>query len=121
MSAAVWIGVVICGGAGALARFLLDAIVSTAAGQELPFGTFTINISGAFLLGLLSGLALTGDALTLAGSATLGSYTTFSTWMFETHRLREERQFAGALGNALVSLLVGLGAVALGHYLGAGT
>jgi CrcB protein len=119
VTAATWAGVVLCGGAGAVARYLVDGIISSSAGRALPYGTFAINISGAFLLGLLTGLAVTGDALTLAGTATLGSYTTFSTWMLETHRLREDGQFAAALINVLAALLVGVGAAALGRYLGA--
>ena len=47
------------------------------------------------MLGLFAGLALHGDALLLAGTALLGSYTTFSTWMFETHRLAEDGLVAG--------------------------
>jgi CrcB protein len=119
MTALVWVGVVICGGVGAVARFLLDAGISTRIGRGLPLGTFAVNVSGAFLLGLLTGLVLSGDAFTLAGTATLGSYTTFSTWMLETHRLREERQFGAAVSNVLISLCVGLGAAALGRYIGA--
>jgi CrcB protein len=111
--------VLVCGGVGALARFLIDGALTTAVGRDLPVGTFAINVSGAFLLGLLTGLALGGNALTLAGTAVLGSYTTFSTWMLETHRQREEGALASALGNALISLFVGLGAAALGRYLGA--
>lgn len=118
MTAPLWVGVVLCGGAGALARFVIDGAISNASGRELPLGTFVINLSGAFLLGLLTGLALGRDALTLAGAAVLGSYTTFSTWMLETDRLREEGAFPRAIGNALLSLFVGLGAAALGHYLG---
>jgi CrcB protein len=111
--------VVVCGGIGALARVLIDGAVTTALGRDLPVGTLVINVSGAFVLGLLTGLALGADALTLAGTAVLGSYTTFSTWMLETHRLREEGAFASALANAWISLFVGLGAAALGRYLGA--
>lgn len=107
------------GGAGACARFLLDALVSSLIGADLPWGTFVINVSGSFLLGLVSGLAFTGDALVLAGGAALGSYTTFSTWMLETQRLREEGEFGPALGNVAISLAVGLGAVALGRTIGA--
>ena len=73
MSAITWFGVAMLGGAGALARFLLDGVVSSGFGRTLPYGTFAINISGAFMLGLLSGLAFTGNALLLAGTATLGS------------------------------------------------
>jgi CrcB protein len=119
VSAFTWIGVAVLGGIGALARFLLDGWITGALGRDLPFGTFIVNISGSLLLGLASGFAFAGDALVLAGTATLGSYTTFSTWMLETHRLREEGAFWTATGNILVSLLVGLGAVALGRTIGA--
>jgi CrcB protein len=118
VSAVTWIGVATLGGVGALARFLLDAVITGALGRDLPFGTFIINLTGSLLLGLFSGLAFTGDALVLAGTATLGSYTTFSTWVLETHRLREEGEFRPALGNILISLVVGLGAVALGRTIG---
>jgi CrcB protein len=118
MSAAEWIGVAILGGFGALVRFLIDGSVSAVLGTALPFGTFLINVTGAFLLGRLTGLALSGDALVLAGTATLGSYTTFSTWMLETHRLREEGRFRPAAANLVLSLVVGLGAAALGRTIG---
>ena len=119
MSALVWIGVVVCGGVGALGRFLIDGAISTAVQRELPVGTFVINVSGAGILGLLTGLALSGPALMLAGTAALGSYTTFSTWMLETHRLRDEGAFVRAVGNIVISLLAGLGAAAVGRYVGA--
>ena len=118
MSFAAWIGVALLGGAGAMARFLLDGTVSRRAGRDLPVGTFTVNVSGAFLLGLLAGVSLRGDALVLLGGAALGSFTTFSTWMFETQRLTEEGETRGAATNAALSLAVGLGAVALGRLIG---
>jgi CrcB protein len=118
MSIAAWIGVAVLGAAGALLRFLLDGAVSTRAGRDLPFGTLTVNLAGSLLLGFLAGISLTGDALVLAGTATLGSFTTFSTWMFETQRLVEDGESRGALANALVSLAAGLGAVALGRFVG---
>jgi CrcB protein len=108
----------VLGGAGALLRFLLDGFVSSRAGRELPFGTFAVNISGAFLLGFLSGVSLSGDALVLAGGATLGSFTTFSTWMFESQRLAEEGEAGAGAANIAISLAVGLGAVALGRLIG---
>jgi CrcB protein len=118
MSAAAWIGVAVLGSIGSLARFLLDGAVSARSSLSFPLGTLLVNASGAFVLGLLTGLALSGEALTLAGSATIGSYTTFSTWMLETHRLGEDGQLiAGAL-NVLLSVLVGLGAALLGRSLG---
>jgi CrcB protein len=118
MSALAWVGVGVLGGVGALLRFLADGAVAARAGRDLPFGTFAVNISGAFLLGFVAGVSLHGDALVLAGGATLGSFTTFSTWMFESQRLVEEGEGASAAANVAISLAVGLGAVALGRFIG---
>ena len=120
MSAWVWGGVALLGGAGAIARLLLDGAVGSRAKRAsgFPLGTLAVNVSGALLLGLLSGAALTGAALVLAGTATLGSYTTFSTWMLETQRLTENGQLPVAAINILLSLVVGVGAVALGRAIG---
>jgi CrcB protein len=121
VSAWVWIGVALLGGGGALARFMLDgAVGSSTARGGFPLGTLVVNASGALLLGLLSGAALSGEALVLAGTATLGSYTTFSTWMLESQRLAEDAEGGGALLNILLSLAAGVGAAALGHAIGAG-
>jgi CrcB protein len=119
MNGLTWLAVLVLGGIGALARFVIDAIIAAAFGRDFPLGTLVINITGAFALGLVTGLALTGDAAVLAGTALLGSYTTFSTWMLETHRLREEGEFLRALANTLISLAFGIGAVALGRTIGA--
>ena len=114
----VWIGVGALGGAGAILRFVLDAVVESRAGRSLPLGTFAVNITGALALGALVGAAVHGDALLLAGTATIGSYTTFSTWMLETQRLGEDGERAALALNVVVSLACGLGAVALGRLLG---
>jgi CrcB protein len=119
MSDWVWLAVAIVGGLGAIGRFLLDSMIGEHIGRDFPFGTFAINISGALILGLLTGLAVEGNLLVIAGTATIGSYTTFSTWMFETHRLAEDRELPRALINAGVSLLAGFGAAVLGHAIGA--
>ncbi len=118
MSPLVWAAVAGLGAIGAVLRFLVDGMVARRAGRELPFGTLIVNASGALALGLLVGLGFAGDRLLLAGTATLGSYTTFSTWMFETQRLAEEGEFIFSMGNVLFSLAVGLGAAALGRLLG---
>jgi CrcB protein len=110
--------VALLGGAGAIARFLLDVAVSVRAGRDLPFGTFAVNVSGAFLLGFLAGVSLRGDALVLLGGATLGSFTTFSTWLFETQRLAEDGESRAGAVNVALSLAAGLGAVALGRLIG---
>ena len=119
MSVWVWIGVALLSGVAALARFLVVALLSARAAGTFPLGTFVVNITGALLLGLVTGLAVEGDALVLIGSATLGSYTTFSTWMLETHRLGEDGQFLQGALNVLVSVIVGFGAAVLGKSIGA--
>jgi CrcB protein len=118
MSVFVWLAAALLGGVGALARFFVDGFIASRAGREFPAGTFVVNVTGAFLLGVLVGTTLSDDALTLAGTATIGSYTTFSTWMLETHRLVEDGESGSAAINALVSLGVGLGAAALGRAIG---
>ncbi|HEY1778152.1 MAG TPA: fluoride efflux transporter CrcB [Solirubrobacteraceae bacterium] len=119
MSDWFWGGVAVVGAAGACGRFLLDAVIAERATHDFPIGTLTINATGSLLLGLLTGLALSGDLLLLLGTATIGSYTTFSTWMLETHRLAEEGEIPAAIINVLLSLAVGVGAAALGRTIGA--
>jgi fluoride exporter len=118
MGAPVWIAVAALGALGAVARLLVEDVLSSRLPLAFPMGTLAVNLSGSFVLGLLAGFALTGNALVLAGGATLGSYTTFSTWMLETHSLVEDGRRTAAVANVLVSLAVGLGAVALGRALG---
>lgn len=118
MNVALWVGVVLFGGAGAVLRFLVDRVVSSRVTSAFPYGTLVVNLSGSVLLGLIAGLALDHDQVLLAGTAAVGSYTTFSTWMLETQRLGEERRVRSLATNVLVSLVVGLGAAALGRLLG---
>ena len=119
MSVLVWAGVVLIGGAGSVLRFYVDGLVSSASGRDFPYGTLVVNLSGAVILGLLAGLAVGGDAYLLAGTAAVGSYTTFSTWMLETQRLTEERQHRQAVLNVVVSLVLGVAAAELGRLIGA--
>lgn len=116
---ALWTAVGLLGGLGALARFLLDARVSASAGA-LPLGTLLVNLSGAILLGVLVGAAVHGDDYLLAGTAVIGSYTTFSTWMLESHRLGENARTWLLSVNVAASLLLGVAAAALGRLIGGG-
>lgn len=118
MSFWVWLAIAAVGGAGAILRFVVDAEVSGRVRSQFPVGTFVINITGAFVLGLLVGLALKGTALLIAGTAAIGSFTTFSTWMLETHRLAEDSEFRYALANVVLSVTFGVGAALLGRTLG---
>ena len=111
--------IVACGGAGAIARFLVDGAIQFRRLSEFPMGTLVVNLTGSFALGLIVGLSAPHRTTEVIGVATIGSYTTFSTWMLETQRLAEEGELGNAAGNALVSLVVGLGAAALGRLLGA--
>jgi len=115
----IWTGVLLAGGAGAVLRFYVDAIVSSAAGRDFPFGTLVVNLSGALLLGLLTGLVLSSNTELVAGTGVIGSYTTFSTWLLETQRLAEERQHRKVVANVIVSLVFGVAAAALGRLIGA--
>jgi fluoride exporter len=117
VSPLVWLGVAALGGAGALLRFAIDRAVGSRAPGELPLGTLVINASGALALGVVAGVALRGDSRELAGTAALGSYTTFSTWLFETHRLSEDGRVGAALANVVVPLVLGFAAVAGGRAL----
>ena len=119
MSVLLWVGVACLGACGTLLRFFVDGVVAGRIGRDFPLGTLVVNVSGALALGLIVGLGFSGDRLVLVGTATLGSYTTFSTWMLETQRLAEAGELGNAAGNALVSLVVGLGAAALGRLVGA--
>lgn len=119
MTYAVWGGVMLLGGAGAVLRFLVDRAVTKRVGRPFPFGTLAVNLSGALLLGFFAGLALSPHIALLAGTGFVGSYTTFSTWMLETERLGEERQLVAAFANIAVSVVLGLAAAWLGQSIGA--
>jgi fluoride exporter len=116
--APLWIGVAALGGAGAVARYLISTAVARRGEGWFPWGTLAVNLSGTFVLGLLAGVALHGDALTLAGGGLLGSYTTYSTWMLDSERLAEHHSDRALATNLLGSLLLGLAAVALGRAIG---
>jgi len=118
MSVLVWVAVVIIGGAGSVLRFAVDRAVASRAGRDFPFGTLAINLSGALILGFVGGLTLSHNQALLAGTAAVGSYTTFSTWMFETERLAQDRELGRAAANVVVSLVFGVAAAALGQWIG---
>jgi CrcB protein len=119
MNVLLWAGVMLIGGSGSVLRFLVDGVVASAADRGFPLGTLAVNVSGAMILGVITGLALGHDQALLAGTAAVGSYTTFSTWMLETQRLTEERQHRTAVVNVIASLALGIAAAGLGHALGA--
>lgn len=104
---------------GAIARYVVDGWISRRMGALFPYGTFVINISGSFVLGLFA-TAITERFIVhphwrlLIAIGFVGAYTTFSTFEYETHRLMEEGSFTLALLNILLSVTAGLLAVRLG-------
>jgi len=105
---------------GANARFVVARLVGALFETRFPLGTFVINISGSFLLGVLGTLVAqkvmpNSESMRLAlGVGFLGAYTTFSTFEFETHALFDDGSWLTATTNMFASLFVGLLAVRTG-------
>lgn len=102
------------GALGSLARYQLGRFLSQRSGTAFPLGTFLINITGAILLGLLTGLDAPGNVYLLLGDGFLGAYTTFSTFMYEGFQLFGDNRKRNALTYIIASLVIGL----LGFVLG---
>ncbi len=83
-----------------------------------PYGTLAVNLLGCFVLGVLVGLTLRGEASELAETGLIGAFTTFSTWMLESHRLGEDRRLPLGALNIGLSLVAGVGLAWLGRWLG---
>jgi fluoride exporter len=118
VSAPGWVAVGLLGGAAAAARFLVDAAVTARTDHPFPLGILAVNIGGALALGLVAGAALEGQALVIVAGGGIGSFTTFSTWILDSHRLAEAGHAHLVWLNLGLSLLAGFVAVALGHWLG---
>lgn len=112
----------VAGALGALARYLLGRFVAERTGSRFPLGTLIINVTGAFVIGLL--FALTAHKLISAASQTvlatgfLGGYTTFSTMSWEGVSLARGGSTRLSLVYLGGSFLLGLAAAALGLTLG---
>ena len=110
MKEIVWVG--LGGFVGANARYLLGLWVATRYGTTFPLGTFVINITGSFILGLIMGLLdahVLAPAVRLAlGIGFVGAYTTFSTFTYETLRLIESGSLLLATANVVGSVAVGM-------------
>ena len=105
---------------GANARYLVGGWLSDRFGTGFPVGTLFINVSGSFVIGLF--LTLIGDRLVVAdwwrplvAIGFLGSYTTFSTFSFETLALAQ----SGAWGLAALNVAGSVAGSLVGVYLGA--
>jgi fluoride exporter len=116
----VWVA--LAGGLGAVSRFVVDGLVRTRVSAAFPVGTVLINVSGSFVLGLVTGLVLARAApdtvRLVVGTGFCGGYTTFSTASFETVRLVEKDRVGLALLNAVGTLVVTVCVAAGGLWLG---
>jgi len=123
VSAAAWLGFVVAAAVGAPLRYLVDGYIGERVRGVFPWGTLVVNASGSLVFGVLTGLALyhafPQSPKVILGTGFCGSYTTFSTFSFETVRLVEEGALGQAMRNALGTLVVCAAAAALGLALAA--
>jgi fluoride exporter len=117
VSAAGWLAVGLLGGTAAAARFLVDAAFAARSDHPFPLGVLAINLAGTLVLGLVAGAALHGEALVVVAGGAIGSFTTFSTWMLDSHRLAEAGHAHLVWLNLGLSLTAGFVAIAAGHAL----
>ncbi|WP_433236280.1 fluoride efflux transporter CrcB [Streptosporangium sp. CA-135522] len=113
-----WLLVLFGGAVGAPLRYLTDRAVQARHDTVFPWGTFTANVVGSLVLGVLAGAALAGavgtDAQLLLGTGLCGALTTYSTFSYETLRLAETGAVFFAAANVIASIVAGLGAVFIG-------
>ncbi|MFD8377650.1 fluoride efflux transporter CrcB [Streptomyces sp. NPDC059679] len=113
-----WLLVVVGAMVGAPLRYLTDRAVQTRHDSVFPWGTFTVNVVGCLVLGLLTGAATAGAASSqlqlLLGTGLCGALTTYSTFSYETLRLAEDGARIFAVANVVVSVAAGLGAAFAG-------
>lgn len=114
----VTVGVVLLAGLGAVCRYLLDQVVQHQHDSAFPWGTHAVNVSGSFLLGLVTGLALrhglaAGPTTALSAGFCAG-YTTWSTWAWESLALAESAAVRLAVLNVVGGIAAGLAAAAAG-------
>ncbi len=117
---ALWLGVGAIGGACSIVRYLVHGLFPSDRRAGFPLGTLAVNLTGSFVLGLLVGASLRGDAYLLAATAAVGSYTTFSTWMLDTERLARDGRLARAAANVVAGLAAGIAAAELGRTIAGG-
>jgi len=112
MTAPVWLAFFVAAGAGAVARYAVDRRLST------PRGTLAVNVSGSFVLGVVTGLVLyhgvSSDVRFVAGTGFCGAFTTFSTFALEALLMAQDRRRGRPGRYVVVSVVGGLGAAAVG-------
>jgi CrcB protein len=108
---------------GAIARFLIGTYVGNKLGTKFPYGTFVINCTGSFLIGLILTLLTekthwNANWRYLIPIGFIGAYTTFSTFEYETARVIQDGQVLVGLLNVTLSVVIGFAAVMAGIAVG---
>ncbi|QDQ15100.1 fluoride efflux transporter CrcB [Streptomyces spectabilis] len=113
-----WLLVLTGAAVGAPLRYLTDRAVQGRHDSVFPWGTFTVNVVGCLVLGVLTGAVTHGaasdSAQLLVGTGLCGALTTYSTFSYETLRLAETGARFLAAANAVASVVAGLGAAVTG-------
>lgn len=109
------------GGFGSVLRYALGKYLNSHEGG-IPFGTFTANILGSLLIGIILGLAaknetLTGNQTLLLATGFCGGFTTFSAFAYENHMFLKAGDFTNFALYTIGSFVVGFLAVFLGLFL----
>lgn len=125
MLAYLWVAI---GGAlGSVGRFWINGMVSRSFGETFPWGTMIINVSGSFIIGVIAALALPEGRLDSPSRAFVtqlfmigicGGYTTFSSFSLQTLNLINDGEWLRAGANILLSVVLCLVGVWLGHLCG---
>jgi len=118
MTWAEWALVALAGAVGAPLRYAVDTLVSGRTDGSFPLGTMVVNVSGALVLGVLTGLVmyhgLAREPKVVLGTGLVGAYTTFSTFSVETLALFEAGEARAGAANVMLSLFAGSAAAAAG-------
>jgi len=105
---------------GAVCRYMVALWIGQKWGRTFPLGTFVVNISGSFLIGLLMSFftekfMVSPQVRLFLVVGFLGAYTTFSTFEYETGNLLKDGEWSIALANVILSVIAGFVALKLGE------
>lgn len=107
---------------GGMARFWFASAIDRVIGETFPWGTFAVNVTGSFIIGLFGTLSgpegrwfVPADARIFVMVGLCGGYTTFSSFSYQTLNLARDGEWLWAGANVVLSVIVCLAAVWLGH------
>ncbi len=117
------IAVAIGSALGGASRYFVSGVVARTIGETFPWGTFAVNVTGSFAIGVLASgadarwLAPTPLVWQIAVTGFIGSYTTVSSFSLQTLTLAQDREFLRATANILLSVVICIAAAAAGFLL----